>query len=237
MKTLALDTSGPHQSVAVLHDGELCGEINLEAPSSHTVSLLTSIQTVLDRSACKLSDVGLFAVTVGPGSFTGIRIGLSTVKGLCKVCPRPIAAVSSLLALAWPHLKEGSWVIPCLDARLGELYSAAYRLQPGGMEVEARWEPQAMAMAALLEKADQIPGEKLMVGSGVRVFPELVSRISGAGTVEGEAAHRIRAVSVGLLGERMMRRGEVVSGHQLKPVYLRVSEAERRLVIKVQKKL
>ncbi len=207
MITLALDTSGRSESVATLKDGVVLVDQTIELPNSHSEHLLPNIDLVLKKAGLSLSQIDLYALTVGPGSFTGLRIGISTVKAFCKVHPKPVAAVSTLLALAEPLLETGKIIVSCLDARLGEVFVAAYQKDAEGAH-STLLPPQLMAPQGLIETLAKIPGEKILLGPGVV----------------------IHADSVGRLGEVMASRGETIHGDKLKAQYLRLSEAENRLL-------
>ena len=138
MKLLAVDTSTRACSVAVVDQDRLACEITTGPAGTHSTHLLSLIRTALELSEMELHGIDGLAVCVGPGSFTGLRIGVSTVKGLAFATAKPVAGVSSLEALAqpclpWPHL-----ICAMLDARKGEVYAARYRARDGRLEREGR---------------------------------------------------------------------------------------------------
>jgi tRNA threonylcarbamoyladenosine biosynthesis protein TsaB len=228
MKTLALDTSGPSESVALLKNGKVLGEIFHATTPSHSESLLPSIQSILEKCGLTLGDIDLFAVTVGPGSFTGLRIGISTVKAFAKLHQKPVAPVSTLLALAEPYLRGHKVILPCMDARLGEVYAAAYQLSENSQNILTLMEPRSMPLETFIELAKKFPQEKLLVGSASQVYPELHHRIQAL-RIEDSNSRGVKATVVGRLGELLHAQGRAVQGEQLEAQYLRVSEAENRL--------
>lgn len=229
MKIMAWDTSAVSQSVAVLADGEILWETTHLQPSSHTVSLLVTVEKALEESRISLEEIDLFAVTHGPGSFTGLRIGLSTVKAFAAVYGKPVAPVSTLLALAYPFLEKGEIVVPCLDARMSEVYASAFQINEFG-EVHRLLTPAPRRLEELRQSLNEIHGKKLFLGSGVKVYRKILKDIPESYILEDQESHRIRASVVGRLGAQMMERGETLSGKILRPDYLRASAAEQKLV-------
>ncbi|HCU25588.1 MAG TPA: tRNA (adenosine(37)-N6)-threonylcarbamoyltransferase complex dimerization subunit type 1 TsaB, partial [Deltaproteobacteria bacterium] len=168
MRLLALDTSGPSQSLALFQDGILLKENFERRPCSHSETLLDSIQKILAEAAWALAEIEAFAVTAGPGSFTGLRIGLSTVKGFCAALDKPALAVSTLEALAAPQVGAQNSVVACLDARCGAIYLGAYAEREGTLQ--AILSDRALPAAALASELEKIPGPKLLIGSAAQVY-------------------------------------------------------------------
>lgn len=221
MRILALDTSGVSQSVALLQDDRCLHEVFDPKPSSHSETLLPSIQACLQAVALPLQDIDAFAVTVGPGSFTGLRIGLSSVQALSRATGKPAFGVSTLLALAYPNLRSERWVVPCLDARCGEVYAAVY----GGVP-EAPVEKtadRAWPIELFLQHLKELPGDKLALGNALEAYRE---RIQGFASL-GRGDEAVQASVVGRLARAMAEKGEPPVPLQAR--YLRASEAENRL--------
>jgi tRNA threonylcarbamoyladenosine biosynthesis protein TsaB len=226
MITLAWDTSGPSQGVALAIDGRVSSEVFESKTSSHSETLLPALKKVLEESALELRAVDRFALTVGPGSFTGLRIGISVLKAFCQVADRPVAPVSSLEALAEPIAREDIWIVPCLDARLRQVFTATYRSSRGTLDVKAP--ERVVPVDVFAEELRGLPGEKWLVGSGALAHRECWKEISGVVLPEEERRHLISAAAVLRVGERMFREGRAVHGRELEPRYLRASEAENR---------
>lgn len=128
MLILASDTSGPSVSVALWQDGRLLGEITQNVGLTHSVTYLPLIENLMLGCSRRMSDIDLYAVTVGPGSFTGIRIGISAVKAMAYAAQKPAYGVSTLEAMAWPYRNcPGLLVCPMLDARNSRVYAGAWR--------------------------------------------------------------------------------------------------------------
>ncbi|MDX1386546.1 MAG: tRNA (adenosine(37)-N6)-threonylcarbamoyltransferase complex dimerization subunit type 1 TsaB [bacterium] len=225
MKILALDTSGPTQSVALLHGEELRQETQVPQNSSHTETLLPTIETLLQRASWSLKDLELLAVTVGPGSFTGLRIGLATVKGLSRAHSIPAVGVSTLEAMAFPHLGEGGSVLPCLDARQGEIYAAGFAQADPKGEHETLLEPQAQRVEDFLARIEKLPFPHHLLGSGIHAYPDLLQDPIRTSVSESLGP---QAQWVGRLALKMYTRNPNLVDFPLSPRYLRSSTAEQK---------
>lgn len=232
MRLLAVDTSGRSQGVAALQDEELLHESLLLTPASHSETLFESIYSALRSAGWTLDQVDAYALSVGPGSFTGLRIGMSVVKGFCARFPRPVAAVSTLAALAFPLLENADYVIPCIDARCGEVFSAIYapaEEYPSAIEADRAWPVESW-----IERLSQLPGRKLLVGDPMPLCRERLEKISDLDWVEEGRYDHVSPLALAQLGLRLLRQGKTLTAAELKPEYLRVSEAENRLRRKLE---
>ena len=126
MKILAVDTSSFPASAAVAENGILLGEYVIRNQRKHSQNLMVMVERLLDDLETDISEVDMFAVTVGPGSFTGLRIGISTIRAFAQAVGKPVVGVSTLEALAYNHAGADAVVIPMLDARRDEVFTAAY---------------------------------------------------------------------------------------------------------------
>ncbi|MBQ9544610.1 MAG: tRNA (adenosine(37)-N6)-threonylcarbamoyltransferase complex dimerization subunit type 1 TsaB [Clostridia bacterium] len=222
MLTLGIDTSAVTASVALVSDGEVVSECSVTGALTHSEHLVPMINDVLVFAGLKISDVSLYAVNAGPGSFTGLRIGVSTVKGMAFSSLAPCAPVSTLEALAMRLVPYSAVLCPVMDARRNEFYNALFTVSDGSL---VRLTPDRAISAADLEK--EISGyEKVVVnGDGADKFLSLVSL---PGVTRCDAALlRQNAVQTALIGERMKKENLTVSCDRLSPVYLRVPQAER----------
>jgi tRNA threonylcarbamoyladenosine biosynthesis protein TsaB len=226
-RLLALETATRVLSVAVLDGatGALLAEVTTEDPRPHSERLLPAVDRVLALAQTPLDAIDAFAVSIGPGSFTGLRIGLATVKAFAFGTARPVAAVSTLAVLAARAAGVEGAVAAALDARRGELYAAAWKdADPEGAPLvpESVWTPGALAAA--------LPRPCLLVaGEDAEAAAEAVGAEAGPGLrlLAGPGA-RPRALDVGLLGLRRLAAGEGVAAEALVPRYLRRAEAEAR---------
>jgi tRNA threonylcarbamoyladenosine biosynthesis protein TsaB len=225
MRILAVDTTTASGSAALLDDTGLVAEINSHSPASHSARLLTSVDHLLRLAAWDIRHVEGFAVAAGPGSFTGIRIGLSTVKALAYAAGKPVAPVSSLSALAVKLRDSGGRLFcPLLDAKKGEVYGALFEVE--GKRLKEIIRQGAYAPDALLSR---LPAQRVVyfLGSGVGVY---------AGKVRAYLRDKARfpdrspfiAREVGELGRDILREGRGVRSEALEPIYFRRSQAEEK---------
>ncbi len=223
MLILAVDTTTPGGSVALCRDETLLGEANIESAATHSSRLFRSIDFLLGALGLDVKDVDAFAVAAGPGSFTGIRIGLGAVKSLAFASGKPVAPISTLLALATKLAADGPrFVGPLLDAKKGEIYAGLFEAGTAGL---AEIVPQAAY--APEEFFARLPaGQSIaFAGSGLSVYREgLLARV---GT---QACFPLRspfiAAEVGRIGAGILRAGRGVDASSLEPLYFRHSQAE-----------
>jgi len=221
MKILAVDTATTSCSVALFADRQLLAEEVYTAGKTHSRHLLSIIQGILDRCETSPEELNRIAVTRGPGTFTGLRIGISTVKGLAAALGVPVLGVSSLTALAYPLLWTRQPVVAMIDARRGEIYYACYS-QKGG-SVEADGTPRVAAPEAAV--AD-LPESGILVGSGAVLYRGLLEERAPNIQFADENAHVIRAASVGRLALDCFDGLTVDSVGALVPEYIRKSDAQ-----------
>ena len=222
MKILAVDTATPSCSVAVMENGRLAAELTLDRPQTHSKHLMAMIRKVLDLCGLRPEGIEGLAVTHGPGSFTGLRIGMATVKGLAAALDRPVVTVSTLHALAsqasfFPHI-----ICPLIDARRNELYCSRYHrvnneLQAVSDELVL---PVEKALGGLHEPA-------LFIGNGAVAYRRQIVEILGDKAVlAAQNANLIRAGSVAAIARNKLDRREHEDLGSLAPRYLRKSDAE-----------
>ena len=228
MLTLAIDTATKTLSAALLAEGFVLAETFLNVKANHSLVLLPVIEDICRRTGVELEEVDLFACTVGPGSFTGLRIGLSTVKGFALATGKPAAGVSTLEALAFNVLHASMMICPMLDARKEQVYAALFRAsRTGALEVvqlEAVQEERLTDPASLLRDTE---GDILFLGDGAQRYRALIRETLPERSFFASGHHQlIRAAAVGLLGERKYRNGDLLDLMSFTPRYLRASEAE-----------
>ena len=233
MKLLAVDTSTRACSVAVVDQDRLACEITTGPTGTHSTHLLSLIRMALEFSEIELHGLDGLAVCVGPGSFTGLRIGVSTVKGLAFATAKPVAGVSSLEALAqpclpWPHL-----ICAMLDARKGEVYAARYRARDGRLEREGR-----EAVLSIADALDGIHEACLFVGDGARRYREpIASKLGPLALFPAPSQDIIRASTVAALAQRQFARKEIEDLDRLLPRYVRHSDAELSIGVPAEKRV
>ena len=218
MIILGFDTTAVSVSAAVSEDGKMLSMFTLNTPKNHGEMLLPMLDSQLKPLGITLDDVGLYAVSVGPGSFTGVRVGTSLVKGLAYD-GKPCAAVSSLEALAENLAGIDGLVVPVMDARRSQLYTAIFS---GG---ERLTDDSLITAAELDAKLYELGGTVRFVGDGYNVARSLITYPEIANTPE--IARLQNGASVAAVGYRMYQSGNVTDAASLAPVYLRASQAER----------
>jgi tRNA threonylcarbamoyladenosine biosynthesis protein TsaB len=225
MLILAVDTTTPSGSVALLEDDALLGEANVESAATHSARLLRSVDFLLAAHGRDVREVGAFAVAAGPGSFTGIRIGVGVVKSLAFASGKPVAPVSTLLALAMKLAADGPRLVcPLLDAKKEEIYAGLFEVRKAGL---AELIPQgAYTPDAFFAR---LPARRVIAfaGSGLAAY-----RAKLLPYVRDKARFPRRspflAAEVGRIGCGMIRGGEGVDAASLVPFYFRRSQAEEK---------
>jgi tRNA threonylcarbamoyladenosine biosynthesis protein TsaB len=221
MRVLAIETSTLAGSVALLEEGRPVGEISLDVALTHSERLMAMIDRLLQDCRSPLGDLRGLAVSVGPGSFTGLRVGIATVKGLALALDLPVAPVPTLDALAARLPFADAPVCPLLDARKGEVYLSLYRAR--GDSMERVWDYLALAPAAA---AERLEAPVILLGNGIAACRPYLDRLGAGVRVAPPAQCVPSAALVGQLGHGMLRAGGGVTGDAVVPLYLRRSEAE-----------
>jgi len=240
MTILGVDTSTAIASVALIEDGTLVGEETHVGSgtgypgtalpgrrTNHAESLVPLIQSLLSRLEVPWEGISALAVSIGPGSFTGLRIGLSTVKGLAYGWEVPVVGVPTLWAMAFRVTGWKGLVCPLLDARKKEVYTALFRMQENGILVRLA-EDEVCPPEVILQKGKRWAGEPcLFIGDGMAVYGEAIRSLWGEGAVlsSGES-YPSTAYAVARLAAVRLKERAWDSAGQLAPVYLRPSEAE-----------
>ena len=221
MNILAVDTAGKSAAVAILRDDTLLYETQCNNGMTHSETLLPMIDTVLHACGLTMEDIDLLGVTSGPGSFTGLRIGLSVVKGLALPRQIPCAGVSTMAALAYGLAGEGT-VIGAQDARRGQVYWGAFDLATHTRLLD----DDARAVADLAPFVENCKKPLFFVGDGASLCYNKYSNVPGVLTVPPELRGG-QAAAVALVAKQMAQRGEAVLPEALLPDYHRLSQAER----------
>ena len=222
MKILAIDTATTSCSVAIINAGTLCAEITMRKAQTHSKHLMTAIDSTLEMANFSVNELDGFAVTIGPGSFTGLRIGISTIKGLALAVGKPVVGISTLETLAWQCADHAYLICPLLDARKAEVYAAAYRYR------ENRLIMQTDACVAKPEEfVRRIKESCIFVGSGARLYRrEIESLLGDSAHFVPQGQNIIRASSVAFLSQSRFRANDTDGIADLSPYYIRKSDAE-----------
>ena len=228
MLILAVDTTTPSGSVALLEDERLLGEVGVESAATHSARLLRAVDFLLNACDRDIRAVDAFAAAAGPGSFTGLRIGIAAVKGLAWAADKPCFGVSTLEAMAQNLAHMDGLLVCAMDARRNQVYNALFEAKSG---VLTRLTPdRAIAVAELAEELRGETRRLLVLGDGGRLCRDGLAQLG----VESELAPAQllyqNAVGVGLAAEH----GTPVSAQELAPAYLRISQAERERNARLQ---
>jgi tRNA threonylcarbamoyladenosine biosynthesis protein TsaB len=226
MIVLASDTSTKEAHFGLLEGGTVHSEVLINTEKKHGETILSAIEGLLSMAGREIGEVDLFVTTVGPGSFTGIRVGVSTLKGLAFALDKPLVGVSTLETLAMNVLDTSMTVCPMMDARRDEVYTALYRFNGEEGVPEKTGEERAVAPTDFLE---ELNGEVLFLGDGAIRYEELIRKMLPKGSFfVPSPENEIKAGAAGLLGVHKFRRGDFIDTALLKPRYLRPSYAEMK---------
>jgi tRNA threonylcarbamoyladenosine biosynthesis protein TsaB len=222
MLTLAIECATKTIGLALLEEEDTRAELYLRSGKHHTEVLLSAVDQLFVLTGKTLEEVDLLACTVGPGSFTGLRIGVSTVKGLALAMSKPVVGVSTLEALAM-NVSPTSWLIcPLIDAGNHQVYAGLFRIEPGGLP-QAVTSEKLIDITRFLKDLDQ--EEIVFLGDGAVRHEELIDK-THRGIVCGSGQQKLLGSAVGLIGLRRYRSGSVLDTLAFTPRYLRLSEAE-----------
>lgn len=227
MNILMIDTSGPACGVAVMRDGAIAYEAQLVSGRTHSQRVMPMVDTALAMSDMTVSDIDLFGAVLGPGSFTGVRIGVSTVKALAHAAGKPCIGVDALHALAANVTAFDGVICPILDARAQQVYGAMFR---AGDVPERMMDDEAMKLVDFLELVDKTGENALFLGDGVAAMREKIVERLGTRAHFAPAQHmNLRAGSACAVAERRYAADEnaAVDYIHLLPLYLRAPQAER----------
>ena len=231
MLLLAFETSAKAASVALTQDGKLLGESYQNTGLTHSQTLMVMAEDLLKQCGKKTDDVTAVAVAEGPGSFTGVRIGVAAAKGFAWGAELPCVGVSTLEAMVKTLGVWQGWVCPVMDARRSQVYNALFYVNQGKPE---RMTPdRAIALSDLEVELKEKEGPIFLVGDG----SVLAHKTLDIPNLVLPAEHRMhqRAVGVALLAEEDLRAGAAGDGAALTPNYLRLSQAERERIERQQK--
>lgn len=226
MKILAIDSSGQVASVAIVTDEAVLAEYSVNYKKTHSQTLLPMVEEVMKMTGTEGKELDAVAVTNGPGSYTGLRIGSSTVKGLAMVWDKPIIPVPTVDTLAANYADYDGLICPLMDARRGQVYTGLYQFMDGKLKTVV---PQVCTMLNdILAKVNELGEKVIFLGDGVPVHRQ---EIAGQVTVPYTLAPMHRSVqsaaSLGYLACTYLREGKTVTATELVPEYLRLSQAER----------
>ena len=233
MLILAFETSAKAGSVALLDEKKLLGESYQNTGLTHSQTLLTMAEDLLKSCGKTVSDVTAVAVAEGPGSFTGVRIGVAAAKGFAWGGEIPCYGISTLEAMAKTLGIYQGYVCPCMDARRSQVYNALFYVHRG--EIQRLQPDRAIALADLGEELKNLSEPIFLVGDGSNLCYNTLKDTVSSLILPPEHRMHQRASGVALLAEEKIAAGEIGDANGLSPNYLRLSQAERERMEKLNK--
>ncbi|MCQ4636138.1 tRNA (adenosine(37)-N6)-threonylcarbamoyltransferase complex dimerization subunit type 1 TsaB [Anaerovorax odorimutans] len=223
MYILALETTGAHASVAIIDEEERIFLKKSDGVLNHLQHLMPMTQELLAENNLRLSDITAVAASQGPGSFTGIRIGVSSARALAQVLDVKAIAVPTLKAFAYQAPDYKGLICPVFDARRNQVYAGAYRWENGAIQEVVTGAPYLIE--EFLEKVDAAGDQRMFFGDGTKAYADYFQEAQLA----PEEIRLQSAASVARLAKDLFSQGKAVSYEELKPNYMRKAEAERKL--------
>lgn len=230
MKILALDSSGLVASVAVVEDDVLQAQYTVNYKKTHSQTLLPMLEEIRNMIELELGTIDAIAIAAGPGSFTGLRIGSATAKGLGLALNRPLVEVPTLEGLAYNLCGTDRLVCPLMDARRNQVYSGIYtfRREGHGWVMDTVQKECAADISVITDACNELGREVIFLGDGVPVFSEkLEESLQVPYSFAPAQCNRQSAASIAALGAVYFAQGKIVSAAEHQPRYLRMSQAER----------
>lgn len=226
MKVLGIDSSGMVASIAVVEDMQMLGEYTINYKKTHSQTLLPMLDEVAKMIELDLADIDVIAVAAGPGSFTGLRIGSATAKGLGLALKKPLVSVPTLEGIAFNFCGSDKVICPMMDARRSQVYTGIYEFD--GNTLRKVEDQMAVPVEEILEKLNIIGKEVILAGDGVPVYMEQIEKYLKVPYLIAPAhLNRQRAGAVAVLGMQYAKEGKTETAMEHQPDYLRLSQAER----------
>lgn len=227
MKILAFDSTATSASVAVFDDENLIGEFFINTKQTHSQTLIPMAENLLKNTSIDVKDIDLFAVNTGPGSFTGVRIGVAAVKGMAMALNKPCVAVSTLDSMAYNLLDVNCTAVCVMDARCNQVYNANFKLDGG--KVEKLCDDRALSIDGLIEELKSIDGDIVLVGDGAKLcFDKMKDTLPNIKIASVQNRYQ-KASSTALVALNLYKSGKTLTAEELMPYYLRLPQAEREL--------
>ncbi len=227
MKILSADTSGAVASVAVLDEENLLGQYSINHKKTHSQKLMPMMDQLLKNLELKPDDIDIYSAAIGPGSFTGLRIGIATIKGIAQALNKPVIGVPTLEGLAFNVCGSSRMICPIIDARNDFVYSALYSFEENSSNLKVHVDCQAFHINHLLDIIDE-KQSTIFLGDAVYKFESIIRQKLG-NKASFAASHMLlqSAGSVGLAAYRRYLSGQTQSYINILPMYIRAPQAER----------
>ncbi len=234
MKIFAVDTSAKCASAALTEDGVIKGEFFLNCMLTHSETLMPMTQLLLKSCRISPAEVDCFAVNCGPGSFTGIRIGVAQIKGMAYPLNKPCIAVSALESMAYNFEPCDAYICCVMDARCSQVYNALFEVTENG--VVRVCEDRALSIEELTEELKSIDRKIILAGDGAALCYEKMKSVLSTIELAPENIRYQRASGVCMAAESKFNAGNTISSAELMPTYLRLPQAQRELMAKSKNK-
>lgn len=232
MKILAIDSSSKPASASVVEDGKVLCEVFVNNGLTHSRTLMPVIKSVLEHSESTLNEIDLCAVVTGPGSFTGVRIGVAAAKGLCFDSDIPCVGISTLEAMAYNLSCVKGYVCAIMDARCSQVYTATFKCGAG---VERITEDRAISIDDLIKHFDELDSDVYILGDGAAlVYSKVLVSGENSKVILVNENNRYQKSSSAALCAMEKEAENYVKPDELVPVYLRLPQAERELKNKLK---
>ncbi len=226
MKILAIDASGQVASVSLLADETMIAEYTIDYKKTHSQTLLPMIDEIMKMTETETEDIDFIAVSSGPGSFTGLRIGAATAKGLALSLKKKIIAVPTLLMLAYNFLGSEYQICPMMDARRNQVYTGLYKSK--GNSIEIVNQETACSIDDMIENVNLTGMSTVFLGDGIKVYQEqLKEKVTVPYLLAQPHMAKQRAGSLATAAMHYYIEGNVLEPGEFAPDYLRMSQAER----------
>lgn len=233
MKILALDSSGLVASVAVVEEENMIAEYTVNYKKTHSQTLLPMLDEIVKMIELDLKTIDAIAIASGPGSFTGLRIGSATAKGLALALKKPIISIPTVEGLAYNLYGTDKIICPIMDARRNQVYTGLYRFEEEQFVVIEN--QMAIGMEEIIEKINQLEQPVIFLGDGVPVQKKTIEeKVTVPFCFAPPHMSKQRAGAVGVLGCQYYREGNYQDSREHKPEYLRLSQAERERAEKLK---
>lgn len=230
MKVLALDSSAKTGSVALVDDNRIIGSFFINTALTHSQTLVPMIEALLKNTKTDINDVDVFAVSSGPGSFTGVRIGVAAVKGLAMACDKKCASVSTLEAMAYNYIMEDVIVVAVMDARCQQVYNANFMID--NCKITRLCEDRALSIDELCDELAEFDNKIVLVGDGAELcYNNYKDKLHNVYL----APEHIRYQNAFGVAYSALEK-ELMTAEELMPTYLRLPQAERELKKRMENK-
>lgn len=227
MKILAVDTTAVSASVAIAEEDKIIGEFSINTALTHSQTLVPMIEELLKKTNISIADLDTVAVNAGPGSFTGVRIGVSAVKGIAFANSLPCISVSTLESMAYNMRPNNCIVCAVMDARCSQVYNALFKVK--GNDVTRLTDDRALALSDLKFELNNYSDEIILVGDGANITYNYLNGEFDNVSLAPMNNRFQSAASTACIAVEMYNAGKTITSAELMPVYLRLPQAQREL--------